>query len=60
MKHFKRAVSLVLAVMMIVTMFSMNITSFSADDTAAPKPARYGDVDLDGEVTIYDASDIQK
>ena len=64
MRHLKKAVSLVLAVMMIVTMFSVNIASFSAADANASKygdaAPKYGDVDRNGRVGIMDASYIQK
>ena len=59
MKHIKRAVSLALVLMMIVSMFSMNILQASAGETVASSARLLGDVDGDGIVNIYDATSIQ-
>ena len=57
MKQMRRAVSLVLALMMLVSMFSINMIAANAEEA---KPPLLGDVNSDGVVNIFDASAIQK
>ena len=57
MKQMRRAVSIALVLTMILSMFSINFITANAADTTAPL---LGDVDGDNNITVFDASAIQK
>ncbi|MBQ7132865.1 MAG: PT domain-containing protein, partial [Ruminococcus sp.] len=56
MKQFKRIISLVIAMTMLVSMFSVGIVSTSAETQSYI----LGDVNLDGRVSVIDATLIQR
>ena len=61
MKQMRRAVSIALVLTMILSMFSINfITANAAGPDFDPAAPLLGDADMDGRVTIYDASYLQK
>ena len=55
MKQMKRILSFVLALTMLVSMFSVAVFSSSAEETTYV----LGDADMSGKVNVFDATEIQ-
>lgn len=53
--HLLKRISLIL-----VSILTLGCITVSAEEYTVPDPILYGDVDMDGEVTIKDATSIQK